>query len=73
MEKTCVEVSFNKVVGLKAQTQVFFYEYCQPFKNNFFIDNLSSAQQGGRGRTQLLWLEMALFSKKALHNIKKHS
>ena len=53
MEKTCVEVSFNKVVGLKAQTQVFFYEYCQPFKNNFFIDNLSSAQQGGRGRAQL--------------------
>ena len=23
--------------------------------------------------TQLLWLEMALFSKKALHNIEKHS
>ena len=28
---------------------------------------------GGRGGTPLLWLEMALFSKKALHNIKKHS
>ena len=26
-----------------------------------------------RYHTQLLWLEMALFSKKALHNIEKHS
>ena len=24
-------------------------------------------------KTQLLWLEMALFSKKALHNIEKHN
>ena len=43
-EKTCVGVSFNKVAGLN-QIQVFFCEYCNIFKNNFFIDHLSGVQQ----------------------------
>ena len=48
-ENTCVEVSFNKITVLKPLTQVFFREYCNIFKNNFFIDQLSGAQQGGKG------------------------
>ena len=37
----------------------------QNHKNDQFVTTLIV--------TQLLWLEMALFSKKALHNIEKHS
>ena len=44
----CVEASFSKVSGLKAcifiqketPTQVFFFKYCEIFRNGFFIEDL---------------------------------
>ena len=35
-ETHVLESLFNKVVGLKAPTQVFFCEICESFKNIFF-------------------------------------
>ena len=52
---TCVEVSFfNKIAGLRPSTllkketptQVFFCEFCQIFKNNFFYRTLTVAASG---------------------------
>ena len=35
-----LEFLFNNVTGLKAPTQVFSCEYCEMFKNSFFIEHL---------------------------------
>ena len=52
-EKTCVGVSFNKVAGLN-QIQVFFCEYCNIFKNNFFYrPPFRRATKGGGVRPPL--------------------
>ena len=53
---------------------------CEKFEVNWpelekyqsFSSNVSVWCEG-TDVTQLLWLEMGLFSKKALHNIEKHS
>ena len=40
LENTCVGVSFNKVAGLKAFSQVFSCEICEIFKNTYYEEYL---------------------------------
>ena len=40
-ENTCARVSFlNKVAGLRPLAQVFSCEFCEIFKNTFFIEHV---------------------------------
>ena len=60
-QETLVTQYYAQIVGLSEGQQ----------HKAFYITELSLNSCGIRA--QLLWLEMALFSKKALHNIEKHS
>ena len=47
-ESTCARASFfNKVVNKETLTQVFSCEFCEIFKNTFFIKHLRTTAAGG--------------------------